>query len=220
MQLAVLRGKWRTTWARALIIFGSWLVVWAAVTDCFRWSAGSTAPGGYSCSQRLLLIELAVFGFAMNSIYGFGQMLEPGLLRIGSPRDWPSSYLTGYTVSALSWFAYQQVCNGPAPYPWAVARSSPLAPCCLHLAFEALSADAAQLSATSKAVSLWIYRRHLAETHVNACRLRILGVVPTLMKGPPAMRLSRFRIVRFPLLTTSQTAALEGRTCWEPRAGS
>jgi hypothetical protein len=52
-----------------------------------HWNAGDAGPGIYSNAQRLLLIELAVFGFAMNSIYGFGQMLLPGLLRIGSTRD-------------------------------------------------------------------------------------------------------------------------------------
>ncbi len=34
----------------------------------------------------MLIIKLAVFGFAMNSAFGFGQKLLPGLLRIGKPR--------------------------------------------------------------------------------------------------------------------------------------
>jgi hypothetical protein len=84
----VLAGKWRFTWVRAVLMAGCWLTVWAAVTVWLRWNSGDAGPGAYSHSQRLLLIELAVFGFAMNSIYGFGQMLLPGLLRIGSTRDW------------------------------------------------------------------------------------------------------------------------------------
>jgi hypothetical protein len=87
LQVALLRTKWRTTWARAVMVSGFWLTAWALLTAWLRWNAGSAGPGIYSDSQRLLLINLAVFGFAMNSIYGFGQMLLPGLLRIGSTRD-------------------------------------------------------------------------------------------------------------------------------------
>lgn len=88
LQIVFLRTKWPATWARAVFASGLWLTVWAVVTAWLRWSSGDAGPGAYSNVQRLLLIELAVFGFAMNSIYGFGQMLLPGLLRIGSTRDW------------------------------------------------------------------------------------------------------------------------------------
>ncbi len=88
LQIALLRTKCRATWARAVLVSGAWLTAWAVITAWLRWSAGNVGPGAYSNAQRLLLIELAVFGFAMNSIYGFGQMLLPGLLRIGSTRDW------------------------------------------------------------------------------------------------------------------------------------
>jgi hypothetical protein len=84
LQLVTIGPKWRATWARAVMSSGLWLAVWAGVTVYVRWLAGPAGTGAYSSSQRLLLIELAVFGFAMNSIYGFGQMLLPGLLRIGS----------------------------------------------------------------------------------------------------------------------------------------
>lgn len=87
LQIALLLAKWRATWARALVASGLWLVVWAIVTALFRWQAGAAGPGVYSSGQRFLLIELAIFGFAMNSIFGFGQMLLPGLLRIGKVRD-------------------------------------------------------------------------------------------------------------------------------------
>lgn len=88
LQIALLHAKWRATWARAVLVSGFWLTAWALVTTWLRWNTGDAGPGTYSDAQRLLLIELAVFGFAMNSIYGFGQMLLPGLLRIGSTRDW------------------------------------------------------------------------------------------------------------------------------------
>lgn len=86
--MPLLRAKWSATWARAVLVSGLWLTAWAVVTAWFRWNSVQTGPGTYSNAQRLLLIELAVFGFAMNSIYGFGQMLLPGLLRIGSTRSW------------------------------------------------------------------------------------------------------------------------------------
>jgi hypothetical protein len=88
LQVALLRAKWRTTWARAVMISGFWLTLWAVVTLGFRWNVGAGGPSAYNETQRLLLIELAVFGFAMNSIYGFGQMLLPGLLRLGKVRAW------------------------------------------------------------------------------------------------------------------------------------
>lgn len=88
LQIALLRTKWRTTWARAVLCSGGWLCAWALLTVWLRAGAGAGGPGSYSDAQRMLLITLAVFGFAMNAIYGFGQMLLPGLLRVGSTRDW------------------------------------------------------------------------------------------------------------------------------------
>lgn len=88
LQIELLRSKWRGTWARAVMTSGLWLLAWAVVTVWLRWNADASGPGIYSSSQRQLIIAMAVFGFTMNSIYGFGQMLLPGLLRIGSTRDW------------------------------------------------------------------------------------------------------------------------------------
>lgn len=88
LQVALLRTKWSATWARAVLVSGFWLTAWAALTMWLRYGAGHAGPGSFSDPERLLLIELAVFGFTMNSIYGFGQMLLPGLLRIGSTRGW------------------------------------------------------------------------------------------------------------------------------------
>jgi hypothetical protein len=88
LQILLVGMKWRATPNRAVILSGLWLIAWAVVTGWLRWNSGDAGPGSYSDAQRLLLIELAVFGFAMNSIYGFGQILLPGLLRIGSTRKW------------------------------------------------------------------------------------------------------------------------------------
>lgn len=88
LQAVFLHAKWAATWARALLASGFWLTSWAALTVWLRYGVGPAGPGYYSDSERLLLIELAVFGFAMNSVYGFGQTLLPGLLRIGSTRRW------------------------------------------------------------------------------------------------------------------------------------
>lgn len=86
VQWNIVRQKWQATWSRAVFMSGLWLVVWAAVTLYLRVQAGSAGPSVYSHDERMLIIKLAVFGFAMNSIYGFGQILLPGLLRIGKPR--------------------------------------------------------------------------------------------------------------------------------------
>lgn len=88
VQIQLLWSKWRATWSRAVMISGAWLTIWAAATCLLRWQTGSAGPETFSNSARLLLIELAVFGFAMNSIYGFGQMLLPGFLRTGRTRSW------------------------------------------------------------------------------------------------------------------------------------
>jgi len=89
LQLRYLFGKRRQTWARAIMVSGMWLFAWALLTLYLRCDAGAAGPGTYSREQRLLLVNLAVFGFAMNSIYGFGHLLLPGLLRIGSLRQTP-----------------------------------------------------------------------------------------------------------------------------------
>lgn len=86
VQWRVAKSKWDATWARAIVMSGFWLVVWAIVTIYLRVQAGEAGPAAYLDDDRNLIIKLAVFGFAMNSIYGFGQMLLPGLLRIGTPR--------------------------------------------------------------------------------------------------------------------------------------
>ena len=69
LQAVALGPKIFATWSRALIMAGFWLTVWAAVTLSLRGAAGDEGPGVSLRSHRLLIIELAVFGFATNSIY-------------------------------------------------------------------------------------------------------------------------------------------------------
>lgn len=85
--LRQLAGKWRALWGRFLAASAVWIVVWAVVELVLRSSAMSSGPGIFSDPTRMLLMELAIFGFAQNSIYGFGQKLLPGLLRGGSTRQ-------------------------------------------------------------------------------------------------------------------------------------
>src|SRR5690606_31870988 len=53
IEIAILRAKWKATWARAVMTAGFWLVVWASVTVYFRWLAGAVGPAAFSDSQRL-----------------------------------------------------------------------------------------------------------------------------------------------------------------------
>lgn len=81
-----LAEKWRTPWGRFLVASTLWMVVWAVVELVLRIATKSSGPGIYSDRTRTVLMELAIFGFAQNSIYGFGQKLLPGFLRGGSTR--------------------------------------------------------------------------------------------------------------------------------------
>lgn len=80
-----LAGKLRFPWARLMLTAGVWMVVWAVITLLLRTWYSATGPGSYSESQRQLLMELAIFGFTMNAIYGFGQRLLSGITGSGTP---------------------------------------------------------------------------------------------------------------------------------------
>lgn len=82
-----LAGKVRNSWARFILAAAVWMVAWAVVDLALRGRAGAAGPGDYSEAGRRLLVDLAVFGFALNSVYGFGQKLLPGILSAGSPRS-------------------------------------------------------------------------------------------------------------------------------------
>jgi hypothetical protein len=79
-------GRLRPTWARLVLALGLWLLAWAIVTLVLRIQAAGVGPGAYSEPARLLFMELAIFGFALNAIYGFGQRLLSGIVGSASPR--------------------------------------------------------------------------------------------------------------------------------------
>ena len=78
--------KWRIPWARFVLASVLWMIVWAFVTCFLRVQAGAAGPGAYSDSARNLLLEMALFGFAMNAVFGFGLRLLPGMLGKGAPK--------------------------------------------------------------------------------------------------------------------------------------
>lgn len=80
-------GKWRTPWARFVIASVFWMAYWASATFSFRGQALAAGPGAYSESARNLLLEMALFGFALNAVYGFGLRLLPGMLGKGAPKQ-------------------------------------------------------------------------------------------------------------------------------------
>jgi hypothetical protein len=73
-------------WGRLISAAGVWMVLWACVTLVLRSRASAEGPGTYSEPMRQLLMELAIFGFALNAIYGFGQRLLSGIVGSGTPR--------------------------------------------------------------------------------------------------------------------------------------
>jgi hypothetical protein len=82
-----LAGKFRYSWSRQIAAAGVWMVVWAGVTLLCRGRVLHDGPGAYSESTRQLLMELALFGFTLNAIYGFGQKLLSGIVGSGTPRS-------------------------------------------------------------------------------------------------------------------------------------
>jgi hypothetical protein len=106
-----LAGKARASWARFILAAAAWMVVWAVVGLALRSRAGAAGPGAYTESDRRIVVELALFGFALNSVYGFGQRLLPGMLGGGAPRSLAieASFglhnlgVLGLSVSHLRW---------------------------------------------------------------------------------------------------------------------
>ena len=62
------------------------MIGWAIAELVLRGRAGTAGPGAYTESARSLLIDLALFGFVLNAVYGFGLRLLPGMLGAGAPR--------------------------------------------------------------------------------------------------------------------------------------
>lgn len=79
-------GNLHTTGGRLILAAGIWMVIWAAVTLGLRFRLAAEGPGAYSASIRQLIMELAIFGFSLNAIYGFGQRLLSGIVGSGTPR--------------------------------------------------------------------------------------------------------------------------------------
>jgi hypothetical protein len=84
--LRQLAGKLRTTWGRLIVAAGVWMVLWAGTTFSLRSRGSAEGPGAYGEAMRQLLMELAIFGFALNAIYGFGQRLLSGIVGSDTPR--------------------------------------------------------------------------------------------------------------------------------------
>ncbi len=78
-------GSLRLGWARHVLASAVWLLLWAVVTLVLRAGAGSAGPGAYTEGERRLLMEVALFGFALNAVYGFGQRLLPGIAGSRTP---------------------------------------------------------------------------------------------------------------------------------------
>lgn len=80
------RGKLAEMWARSVLVAAGWLVLWACFTWYLRSWAGASGPRVYSATERQMVMDLALFGLAMGSIYGFGRKLLPGFLAADRPR--------------------------------------------------------------------------------------------------------------------------------------
>jgi hypothetical protein len=84
--LRQLINKLRLTSARLMTAAGVWMLVWAVVTLVLRTRTADEGPGAYGEPMRQLLMELAIFGFSLNAIYGFGQRLLSGMVGSATPR--------------------------------------------------------------------------------------------------------------------------------------
>lgn len=71
------------------------MLVWAGVTFVLRCRAAAAGLGAFGETMRHLLMELAIFGFALNASYGFGQKPLSGIVGSGTPR--------GRAIEATFW---------------------------------------------------------------------------------------------------------------------
>jgi hypothetical protein len=93
--LRQVRGKLHLPWARLIAAAGAWMIAWGGATLALRVRAAAEGPAAYGESMRQLLMELAIFGFCLNAIYGFGQKLLSGIVGSATPR--------GGAVEATFW---------------------------------------------------------------------------------------------------------------------
>jgi hypothetical protein len=80
-----LARKLREPWSWFILAAAFWMVLWASSDLMLRGRFSLVGPRDYSEDMRRLLMDLAIFGFTLNAIYGFGQRLLPGLLGGGAP---------------------------------------------------------------------------------------------------------------------------------------
>jgi hypothetical protein len=111
-------GKLRATWARLISAAGVWMVLWAATTLVLRSRAAAEGPGAFGEPMRQLLMELAIFGFCLNAIYGFGQKLLSGIVGSATPR--------GGAVEAAFWLHNAGVVLLAVDHTAEVALAGPL----------------------------------------------------------------------------------------------
>lgn len=114
-------GKLHLTWARLVLASAGWLLGWATLMLALRARLATADAPLYSDRARLLLLQFAVFGFAINAIYGFGLRLLPGFLGAGSPRSRPIE-LTFWLHNAGS----LMLNASPEAWPWLRAAGASL----------------------------------------------------------------------------------------------
>lgn len=79
------RGQLNQVWAESVLAAAGWFLLGACWTTWLGLRAGGEGPGSFSQVDRQVVMDLALFGLAMTSVYGFGRKLLPGLMGIGKP---------------------------------------------------------------------------------------------------------------------------------------
>lgn len=79
------RKRLGQVWVRHVLVAAAWLVVWAGWTLYLQSGASAEGPVAFRESERQIVMDLALFGFALGSVYGFGRNLLPGFLGTGKP---------------------------------------------------------------------------------------------------------------------------------------
>jgi len=72
-------------WGWPVLASAMWMLLWAIAELALRSYFRHDGPDHFRQSDRQLLMELALFGFALNAIYGFGQRLLPGMTGTRTP---------------------------------------------------------------------------------------------------------------------------------------
>jgi hypothetical protein len=79
------RAQLDQVWAESVLAAAGWFVLGACWTLWLGIRAGGEGPGSFTQTDRQVVMDLALFGLAMTSVYGFGRKLLPGLMGIGKP---------------------------------------------------------------------------------------------------------------------------------------